>query len=143
MKTDMHYNHHEDHIRSMLNINEPFPVAVQCRPFFRDTSVATYVQNAPGDLLVIEHELDRRITTPDPPVKGVQAYQNYDFARGHLTHQLFHRYGRLPLSARPLPKVKFEGVDNYVKARGDSMRKIVSQQPPTHRYRERPLPVPS
>ncbi|CAF0938368.1 unnamed protein product [Didymodactylos carnosus] len=75
-------------------------------------------------------------------LKGDQAVENYDRSQGRNVDLLFHQYGRLPQSARANPKVKYQGVDNYIKDRGSSMRKTLSQVPPSTRFRERPQSVP-
>ncbi|CAF1645790.1 unnamed protein product, partial [Adineta steineri] len=60
---------------------------------------------------------------------------------GRHVDKLMYEYGHLPQSARTIPKVKFGGVDNFVKGQGGAMRKAISQCPPSQRYLERPQSV--
>ena len=100
-------------------------------------------QRARGTSQLTEHGVHERMSTPEPHLSGVQAHSNYDFAQGRRISQLFHQYGKVPLSARPAAKVAYDGVDNRNKSQGDAMRKTISQCPRSSRYIERPQSVPS
>ena len=95
-----------------------------------------------GDARLITHGIDHRLSTPEPHVKGLQAQTNYDMGQGHHVNELFHQYGKLKQTAQAPPKVKYDGVQNFIKGQGDDMRKTLSQCPPTSRHFERPQSVP-
>ncbi len=96
-----------------------------------------------GDSQLFDHSIHRRLPTPEPHVKGVQAQANYDMGQGRHVNELFHQYGKLQHSNQTAPKVKYDGVHNLIKGQGDSMRKTISQCPPTNRQKERLQSVPS
>ena len=91
---------------------------------------------------LLEHNNTFREPQHGPHVKGNQAHVNYEVAQGRAVSKLFHEYGKLPHSARTMPKVKYGGLDNFQKARGEAMRKTLSQCPPSRRYIERPQSAP-
>lgn len=95
-----------------------------------------------GQSHLLEHNNTFREAQPAPHVKGDQGHFNYEVAQGRAVTQLFHEYGKLPQSARTIPKVKYGGLDNFRNARGEAMRKTLCQQPPSHRYIERPQSAP-
>ena len=92
-----------------------------------------------GDSQLFNHHIHNRLPTPEPHVKGLQAQINYDQGQGHDINELFHQYGKVPLSTQAAPKVKYDGVQNLMKGQGDAMRKTISQHPPTSRHVQRPL----
>lgn len=91
---------------------------------------------------LLEHTNTFREPQPKPHVKGDQGHFNYEGAQGRAVNKLFHEYGKLPQSAPTIPKVKYGGLDNFQKARGEAMRKTLSQCPPSRRYIERPQSAP-
>lgn len=117
------------------------PVSARPMPHVKTQSARDNLAKARGSSHILENRMDFRPPTLDPHVSGVQAHENFDRAQGSAVNRLFHSYGHLPISARAIPKVKRDGVQNYDKARGDSMRKIIGQSPPSHRLMDRPMPV--
>ena len=111
-------------------------------PHVKGIAAAMNMERAQGDSVMLEHTADYRPTAPEPHVNGTEAQLNYAAARGRSVDKLFHEYGKLPISARPQPKVKYGGVENRTKAQGDAVRKIISQCPPSNRYIERPQSAP-
>lgn len=99
------------------------------------------LQRSYGVSKILRHEADLRPTTAEPNVKGVHAQSNYDLGQGQRVAKLFYEYGKLPQSSRAPPKVKYGGVENLTKDKGDAMRKTLSQCPPSTRLPERLQPV--
>lgn len=98
-------------------------------------------QKGLGDSQLLYHGIKTNEPIPEPHVKGDQASLNYDLGQGRYVNELFHQYGKLEQTPRNAPKVKFGGVENMLKGQGDSMRKTLSQCPPTTRNAERPPSV--
>ena len=111
-------------------------------PHVKGIAAETNFQKGQGDSQLLEHGLNHRLPTPEPHVKGDQAHLNYDYGQGRHVDELFHQYGQLPQSTRSAPKIKHDGVQNLIKGQGDSMRKTLSQCPPSSRHIERPQSVP-
>lgn len=88
-----------------------------------------------GDSQLFDYRVRHRLTTPEPHVKGLQAQTNYDLGQGRHVNELFTQYGKLQQTIPNAPKVKYDGVQNLIKGQGDSMRKTLSQCPPTQRPR--------
>ena len=128
---------------STLNRTEPLSDTPLPAPHVSGIDAETNFQKAQGDPHMLEHSLDSRSFIREPHLNGVQAHLNFGMSQGHNVNRLFHDYGKLPESARAPPKVKYNGVDNRIKAQGDAMRKTISQCPPSHRYVERPQSVQS
>ena len=90
-----------------------------------------------GDSCLLYHIADYRSSSTKPHVKGDQAHMNYNAAQGHYVNELFHEHDNIPRSARTIPKVKYDGVQNFEKGQGNAMRKTISQCPPSTRDNER------
>jgi len=111
-------------------------------PNVKGVAAGANFQKGLGDSRILLHGNSDRPPTPDPNVKGVQAQLNYDNGQGRHVNKLFYEYGKLPQSARTVPKVKYDGIQNFQNSQGDGMRKTISQCPPSMRYLERPQSVP-
>jgi hypothetical protein len=112
-------------------------------PHVKGTAAEINREKGLGDSQLLDHGVNRRLSTPDPHIKGDQAQLNYDMGQGRHVNELFHQYGKLQQTAKSVPKVKFDGVHNFNKGQGDAMRKTIGQCPPTSRHIERPQSVPS
>ncbi|CAF3646752.1 unnamed protein product [Adineta steineri] len=139
--TDLFYTHQEGKMGPILNNYGKVPPAPRPMPHVKGLAAEGNLQKGYGDSQILEHAADYRPRTADPHVKGVEAHINYDMGLGRHVDKLMYEYGHLPQSARTIPKVKFGGVDNFVKGQGDAMRKAISQCPPSQRYIERPQSV--
>ena len=115
-----------------------FELSPRPMPNVKGDAATMNMQKAQGTSIMLEHTASYRPAAPEPHVLGMRAHENYEMAQGHSVNKLFHEYGKLPVSARVPPKVKFDGVENHARAQGDAVRKIISQCPPTRRYIERP-----
>jgi hypothetical protein len=142
MATNLFYAQQKGHLDKNFTNYGHFPLSPRPPPHVNGAAAEKNLQKAQGSSIMLEHRADFRAPSTEPHVLGVQAQRNYDVARsGHLD-KLFHDYGKQPLSARPEPKVTYGGVENFVRAQGDAVRKIITQCPPSHRYLERPQSVP-
>ncbi|UJR35193.1 hypothetical protein I4U23_027960 [Adineta vaga] len=142
LATNLFYTHQEGRIRPILNNygrEEPSP---RPAPHVKGMAAEINLQKGYGDSQILEHKTDYRPRTAEPHVKGEQAQLNYDMGLGRHVDKLINEYGKLPQSARTVPKVRYNGFDNFEKAQGGAMRKAISQCPPSDRYIERPQPVP-
>lgn len=142
MATNLFYANQKDRIGSLLSNYGHFALSPRRIPNVKGDSAETNLQNSYGHSHILEHNNNFREPVPDPNVKGSEAHLNYDMAQGRHVEKLFHDYGKLPLSARTEPKVKYDGVQNFKNAQGDAVRKAISQCPPSNRYIERPQSVP-
>jgi hypothetical protein len=115
----------------LLQDNGRFPPSPRPMPHVKTQSARNNLARARGTSHILENRMDFRPPTLDPHVSGVQAHENFDKAQGSAVNRLFHDYGRVSVSQETAPKVKYDGLPNYVKARGDSMRKIIGQTPPS------------
>jgi hypothetical protein len=111
-------------------------------PHVKGVDAEMNLQKGQGDSQIFGYGIDRRLPTPEPHLKGTQAQLNYDMGQGRHMNEIFHQYGKLEQSTRSAPKVKYDGVENLIKGQGDSMKKTLSQCPPTNRRIERPPSAP-
>jgi hypothetical protein len=118
------------------------PISPRPNPNVIGVQAENNLQKSLGDINMLEHKHDRPTSTPEPNVVGLQAHTNYDNAQGRHVNKLFNHYGKLPQSARVVPKVKYGGVENLKKAQGDAMRKTISQCPPSYRHIQQLQSVP-
>ncbi|CAF1313219.1 unnamed protein product [Adineta steineri] len=141
--TNLYYLHQEGQMGPILNNygrSSATPRSVP--PHVKGLAAQMNREKGRGDSQLLEHGIKRHVPISELNLKGEQAHLNYDMGQGHHVNELFHRYGKLQQSARTAPKVKFDGVDNFAKGQGDSMRKTLSQCPPTNRRMERPQTAP-
>ncbi|CAF0781639.1 unnamed protein product [Adineta ricciae] len=141
LATNLFYSHQEGRVGPILNNSggeerSPRPV-----PHVKGFAAENNLQKGYGDSQILEHKADYRPRTADPHVKGEQAQLNYDAGLGRHVDKLLNEYGKLPQSARAVPKVRYDGIDVLEKSQGGNMRKAISQCPPSNRYLERPVPV--
>jgi hypothetical protein len=128
---------------SVIHDPKSVPVSPRLNPNVIGVQAENNLQKSLGDIDMLDHKIDRPTSTPEPHIFGTQAHANYDNAQGRDVNQLFNEYGKLPQSTQAQPKVKYGGVNNLNKARGDAMRKAISQCPPSYRRMERLQSVPS
>lgn len=107
-------------------------------PSVKGMAAEVNLQKGYGDAQLLQHVVDSYKKTPEPHIKGEQAYLNYDMGQGRDMNELLHQYGQLQQSARAPPKVNHGGIENLRKGQGDEMRKTLSQCPPTSRHMQRP-----
>lgn len=143
MATNLFYTHQEGTLGPILNDYGHLPLSARPAPHVKGDAAEINLQKGLGNSKILEHTRSYREPTPDPHVKGAQAQLNYDNAQGRGMDKLLHEYGKLPQSARTIPKVKYDGVQNFEKAKGDAMRKALSQCPPSNRLHEHLQPIPS
>ena len=142
MATNLFYKHKEGHLNKVFHeYGHVTPVAPP-NPHVKGIAAEMNLRRNQGVSHLLEHNNNFREPTPDPHIKGEQAHMNYRVGQGHAVSQLFHDYGKLPLTARADPKVKYGGMENFKKGQGDAMRKTLSQCPPSRRYIERPQSAP-
>jgi hypothetical protein len=143
MATDLYHLHKKGRVGLLLTNYGHFESSPRPNPNIKGTEAENNYHKAQGSSIMLEHRADFRPPAPNPNVAGLQAHVNYE--AGHHGHvdRLFHEYGKLPLSARVPPKVTHGGAQNYVRAQGDAVRKIITQCPPSNRYLERPQSVPA
>jgi hypothetical protein len=134
MATNLFYTHQQGHLGSIMNNYGRHPLSAKPVPNVKGAAAEMNLQKSYGHTQILEHGVERYVSTPEPNVKGVQAHLNYDMSQGRSVNKLFTEYGKLPQSARTAPKVKYDGVQNEVNSRGDAMRKAISQCPPSNRY---------
>jgi hypothetical protein len=137
LATNLFYAHQEGQMGPILNNYGRVAPSPRPGPHVKGLAAELNLQRSYGDSQLLEHGHDRRLPTPEQHLKGSQAQLNYDMGQGHVVDQLFHEYGKIPQSSRSAPKVKYDGVDNMIKGRGDAMRKALSQCPPTNRHVQR------
>jgi hypothetical protein len=142
MATSLFYNHQKGTMNSILNNYGNVPPSEKPVPHVSGVYAEANLQKGHGFSQILHHIVDHRPPTPEPRVKGVQAQLNHNMGQGHHVKKLFHEYGKIPLSARPEPKVKYDGVYNFNQSRGNAMKKAISQCPPSYRYVERPQSAP-
>lgn len=76
---------------------------------------------------------DPSVTAPPPRVFREGTTNEEKNRRGEVGNLLGH-YGRMPLSARPVPRVKFDGGDILANhQRGSNVEKTLKMVPPTSR----------
>ncbi|CAF3388271.1 unnamed protein product [Rotaria sp. Silwood1] len=141
MATNLFYTHQKGQMCKILNNYGHVTPSAKPVSHVKGDAAEVNLQKGYGHSHLLEHSIDNRPPSVEPHVKGTQAHLNYDMGHGRFVDKLFHEYGKLPQSARAPPKVKFDGVQNFVKGQGDAMRKTISQCPPSNRYLERPQSV--
>lgn len=75
---------------------------------------------------------DASAATPVPRVNREGTNNEEKNRRGEVGNLLGH-YGRMPMSARPIPRVKFDGEDILAHQRGSSVAKTLNMVPLTAR----------
>ncbi|CAF1969463.1 unnamed protein product [Rotaria magnacalcarata] len=141
LATSLFYTHQEGQMGPIMNNYGHNSATPRPIPHVKGTAAEVNLQKGLGDSQLLQHDIDHYTPTPEPHVKGNQALFNYDMGQGHHVNDLFQQYGKLQQSARAPPKVKYDGVENLRKGQGDSMRKTLSQCPPTTRNMKRPQSV--
>jgi len=142
MATNLFYTHQGGNMGRLLGNYGRAPLSPQRIPHVNGDAAEANLQKGLGDSRILQHGNSSRPPSPDPHVNGVQAQANYDMGQGRLVNRLFYDYGKLPQSAQTVPKVKYDGIQNFKNGQGDAMRKTISQCPPSMRYLERPQSVP-
>lgn len=105
-------------------------------PHVKGEAAEMNLQRGHGDSQLLEYVKEERMRTPDPHLKGSQAHFNYEMSQGQNVDELFHQYGKLPLSTQAAPKVKLDGLQYRMRGQGDEMRKTLNQCPPTARFHQ-------
>jgi len=141
--TNISYTHQKGQAGTVIHDYKSVPASPRPNPNVKGVAAENNLQKSLGDINMLQHKHDRPSSTPEPNVLGLQAYANYDNGQGRHVNNLFHHYGKLPQSARVVPKVKYGGIENLKKSQGDAMRKAISQCPPSYRPIERLQSVPS
>lgn len=138
LATNLFHIHKEGHLSKVFQEYGNVTPVTPPHPHVKGIAAEMNLRRNQGASHILEHNTKFREPIPDPHVKGEQAHLNYTVAQGCAVNQLFHEYGKLPVTARTEPKVKYGGIQNFRRAQGDAMRKTLSQCPPSHRFLERP-----